>query len=55
MPEENNISESTIPSGEEVIKKFFENIKLISNVEPSIANALKKLFRLKLKGTFLYF
>jgi len=37
------MSESTIPSGEDVINDFFNNLASIPEIEPSIAKVLKKL------------
>lgn len=41
---ENNIKhESIIPSGEDVVKEFFEKINSIPGVTPAIAEVFKKL------------
>lgn len=44
MPGDGN-SEHIIPSGNEVIEDFFDNISLIRDVEPAVAEALKELYR----------
>lgn len=43
MPENSNLSEFIISSGEEIVKDFFETITSIPGVDLTIAEALKTL------------
>lgn len=40
---DNNTSEPVIPSGEEIVKEFFDNIVDIPGVDPTVAQAIKRL------------
>lgn len=42
---ENKTPELKVPSGEEVVKEFFENIASVSEVDPAIAETLRNLYK----------
>jgi len=45
MPENDPAGNKKIPSSDEVIQDFFENLNKVSGLDPVIANTLQKLYQ----------
>ena len=45
MPENDPAGNKKIPSSDEVIQDFFENLNKVTGLDPVIANTLQKLYQ----------
>ena len=45
MPENDPAGNKQIPSSDEVIQDFFENLNKVTGLDPVIANTLQKLYQ----------